>query len=232
MKKIVLMIAAAALMTSCLGIMNFKIVRGDGIPGSKTFDELKFDGIGIRGSMDIIYHQVPGSGSAVLYTDQNLLNDYEIVPINGVLEVSTFDGVSPIPKTKTYVDAASPNLRSVKISGSGSCEIADNLTTSDDFYFVLSGSGSLKADTIVCDNFSAKISGSGNIKVHSLTADDISIEITGSGNTEIICRDAGDIDVRISGSGNVHLSGNARSLNTKITGSGNINTRNLALSGK
>ena len=231
MKKIFVLFAAAVLATSCLGLFNYKIVRGDGIPDDKTFEVGQFDGITVSGAMDVIYNQAPGDAYAVLHTDQNLLDSYEIVVINNVMHISNWEGVNPVPTVDTYLTCVSEKLESVKVSGSGSCIIDNGIEQGGDFYFVVSGSGSLKANSMECKDFISKISGSGNININTLTADNVSVEITGSGNANIVLVDAGDIDVRITGSGNVSLSGNARHLNTKITGSGNIDTRRLALSG-
>jgi len=215
--------------TSCVININSKIVRGNGVSATKSYDVTDFQVISIHGSLDVVYSQVPGAGpSVVLTTDENLM-EYYVVSVNGgVLDISQARGVSVSPVTEARVVVSSSGLNGVRISGSGDCDIRGALNT-DSFFFKISGSGNMEADNIVCNTFEARISGSGDIEVDALSARTTDLSISGSGDIEANCVNAGDVMARISGSGDITLRGRAERLSSKVSGSGDVDTRELQI---
>lgn len=225
MKKSLLAILAAALAVSCSFTISNKIVRGNGVEATRSYELPVFTAIHVAGSMDVIYTQ--GQQSVVLTTDENLLDNYTVELVGNTLKISTKSGLSILPKTKTFVTVSSEDLKGVKISGSGECDIEGPLNTNGEFVFSVSGSGDLEADAIICKSFTSRISGSGDVEVGALTTKSTELLINGSGDMKINCVDAGEVSAKINGSGDIVLSGRARSISSKVNGSGDISTRNL-----
>ena len=225
MKKSLLVFLAVALAVSCSFTINSKIVRGNGVEATRSYDLPTFIAIHVAGSMDVIYTQ--GKQGVVLTTDENLLDLYTLEISGNTLRISTKSGYNVLPKTKTFVTVSSEDLQGVKISGSGECDIEGPLTTNGEFVFSVAGSGDLEADVISCRSFTSRISGSGDVEVGSLTAKSTDLLINGSGDIKINCKDAGDVTAKINGSGDIVLSGRARSISSKVNGSGSVSTREL-----
>ena len=247
MKRILLTAAAVAL-TSCQLIFNVNEI-GNGISVQTPIEVSEFNSISSRCSLDIYYTQSDKDQSVLLTCDENLVDLFDIRVEEGVLIVDTKGG-GYSTKIKIYATITSPKLSSLKLSGSGDCNITGPITTDGDFSFKVSGSGDIDADgAVICKNFSSSVSGSGDIEVagvqaqtadfkdsgsgdievDSLTAEDISVRMSGSGDITLKCKDAGYIDASLSGSGDLNLSGTARSIKSNTTGSGNVKSGNLTI---
>ncbi len=250
MKRLAIILAVLPAIVSCVFNFGGTPVIGNGVVAEKSFTFDSFDCVSVRGAADVVFIPSEGAPTAVLRTDENLLDVYTLEVQDGVLVISSERGKSPMPRNGAEVTIKAPAIGSMRVSGSGDCEIAGALVVPGDFEFSVSGSGDLDAVSIECDNFSSKVSGSGDIdadailarsasfsisgsggvEVKSVTAENVSLAISGSGSASIGCKDAGDVDIRIAGSGNVRLFGRARSLTQKVSGSGSISTRGLTLS--
>ena len=75
---------------------------------------------------------------------------------------------------------------------------------------------------------SVMISGSGTVRAETLRADDLSLEIGGSGDMAFSQLTAGAVSLGISGGGKMKVSGEAESVTVRISGSGNVQTGELA----
>ena len=84
----------------------------------------------------------------------------------------------------------------------------------------ISGSGSVKAETLQTEDLRLDISGSGEMVFPQLTARAVSLEISGGGKMKV-SGEAESIAVRISGSGNVKVNA-AQTLDVQISGSGSV----------
>ena len=245
--RILFVSVALAALVSCK-FMDIGV--GNNVSVDTEIDTGMFDSISDRCSLNIIYTQTEGEPCVVLTCDENLVGCYDIRVEDGTLVVDTKDNVMFRTKVKSYVTVNSPTLDGISVSGSGNCQVTGPLASDVDVNFKVSGSGGIQANgPVECRAFSSTISGSGSIRlcgvladvatfkgsgsgstrVELLTADSISASLSGSGGINIVCKDAGDIDVSISGSGSVHLSGNARSLNSRSSGSGRVDSKNLTL---
>ncbi|MBO4475457.1 MAG: DUF2807 domain-containing protein [Bacteroidales bacterium] len=254
MKRLLVILAATVASFSCTFNISFggTPIKGDGNIGEKAFELESFDAIRVAGALDVVYLQKEGAAGALLRTDENLLDEYKIEVEEGTLVISPRKGVSPLPTKGSQVTVTAPLVKSIKIAGSGDCNIPDGLDSPEDFTFSLagsgdlyaysinckkltaqvSGSGDLNAGSIVAESATIKVAGSGDIEVEALTSGDLTVGIAGSGSAEIGCRDAGNISADIAGSGRVTLKGTARTLSQHIAGSGEIITRGLSLEGE
>ena len=248
MKRILLFVAALALSACSLVGVNYLI--GNGVLVDTNIEVGEFDSISSRCSLDINYAQSYTSQSVILTCDENLVEVFDIRVEDGVLIVDTKRGASYSTKSKIFVTITSPKLSSVKLSGSGDCDITSPVTAEGDFTFKVSGSGDIEADGVItCKGFTSTVSGSGNvevagvvaeaayfkdsgsgdIEVDSLTAADISVKMSGSGDITLNCKDAGFITADLSGSGDLILSGRARHLQSNTSGSGHVRSTDLSI---
>jgi hypothetical protein len=236
MKKLMLLLAAAGLFSGCvfripgfkIDIGNNTIVEGSGVQASKTFDVPPFSGIKVVGSTDVDFTQ--GPRSVVLFTDDNLIDYYEISVEGGILVVGVKSGTSISPETDDMVRISCPDISSVTLSGSGDINIGGRLKIAEGLSITLAGAGDIEAETVECKAFTVSLNGSGDIGVKSLTAPECSVQINGSGDVDIVCRNAGDISAAVNGSGDITLSGSARSVKTRVLGSGDVSTSGLTVS--
>jgi len=250
--RIVSILAAVLLSASCtinIG-SGLNIVMGNGEVAEQTYDLSGFSAIKVAGSMDVFYYQDPNTTSVVLHTDSNLLDCYRIEVDGSTLVISTKEGQNPNPRLKSYVNVTAPAVSSIKLVGSGDCNIPSGVVLDDDFSLAVVGSGDVEASNIECNDFDARVVGSGDIDIYSvkakgnasftvsgsgdmevefLQAQNASASVSGSGDISLGCNIEGDIDARVSGSGDISLEGNAGNLQKKVSGSGAIHSKGLAL---
>ena len=221
MKKVfnsfVILALTIGISVSCVSCV-FNAITGNGnlVTTEKSFSA--FEKINVSSSANVRYYSSP-EYRVVVTVDENLDEYVEIVTKNNVLNVGTKSGSYSF--TKFLVEIYGPTLTGVSLSGSGSFENVDKITTST-FETSVSGSGKIEGN-IECKNISARISGSGRIIV-SGSSKDADIGISGSGKfngSEFIVNNA---TIRISGSGDVdaHVTDN---LKANVSGSGNVNYR-------
>lgn len=231
MKRLIILLAAAAAFSSCIINAVGAPIIGNGVPAEKTVAITEFETISVAGAADVVFIQDITKTEVILKTDENLLDVYKIAVEDGTLVISPERGKSPIPKKGTSITIYSPSVDGINISGSCDFSIPGTVILTDSFKYKVSGSGDLDINILVCKDFTAAVSGSGDIDITSLTAASTDLSISGSGNIDLGCNGAGDISVRIAGSGDVKLHGLARSLSQKVAGSGNIETSGLILTG-
>lgn len=231
MKRFVCIFAAFGMLcmlaVSCVFVYNGNAIRGNGVSATTTLELADFNSIDILGSMDVYYTQ--GPQKVTLTADENLIEYYDIEVKGSELVVKVQRGVSIAPKCRSFITVSSPDLKGVKITGSGDCRISEGLQREGEFTFTVIGSGDLYADSIECDGFTATVAGSGDVVVDGLTCKTTTLSVKGSGDIDVNCKDAGDVSVSIAGSGDVKLSGNASTLSQKVAGSGSIHASELQL---
>lgn len=250
MKKVMLFVAAFAVLCSCELNLFGRLVQGNGVSMDTEIKVGEFDAVSLVGSMDVYFTQSAGPQSVVLTCDENLADYFEIEVRNNTLVLSTKSGYILSTKVPTFVTVSAPALKSAKITGSGDIHIKEDLKVDGDFNCQVSGSGDLFAEgAISCLDLNSKVSGSGNINLYKvlsessrftvsgsgdigvnlITSDSIIAIVNGSGDISLDCKGSGDIDARINGSGNITLCGTARSLKQKVVGSGDLNFSHLVL---
>jgi len=197
---------------------GFNVIKGNGNLLTSEKYVSAFEKIHVSNSANVRFHS-SSEYRVVVTTDENLDEYVEIVTKNNVLNIGTKSGSYSF--SKFLVELYCPTLTGISMSGSGSFESVDKITTST-FDTSVSGSGKIEGN-IECEKFYARISGSGRIIITG-SSKDADIGISGSGKfngSDFIVNNA---TVRINSSGNVdvHTTDN---LKANISGSGNINYR-------
>jgi len=194
-----------------------------------------FQKINSGSSVEIRFNTSP-EYRVVVTADSNLIEFVTSEIRNNTLYIEIKNGNYSF--TKILVEIYSPVLTSVSISGSGSFESNDKVTSSI-FETNVSGSGYIKV-TLESEIFSSIISGSGNIYIsgnndnsnikisgsgkfngNEFITKYITINISGSGIANIFVTD--NLNAIVSGSGEINYRGNPSDVKTNISGSGKIN---------
>lgn len=216
MKKVALFIfisVAAAALSGCSMLRTLEqAVEGSGEKVRESRTAQAFSGIELNGSPDIQF-RTSSTPKIWVTCDKNLLPYLSTKVKNGILVVEFTKSVST--KIQTVVEIEGPNLKSLKVSGSGNVDASGlagkELTVS------VSGSGNVKVIGNA-DDVTASITGSGTINGKSLNSSKATISVTGSGDVSLRTRKA---TASITGSGNIDLYGNP-SVTKNILGSGSV----------
>lgn len=120
---------------------------------------------------------------------------------------------------KVYV--SSPELTSLRISGSGRIVSANLVDADNNLEMDISGSGDIEMTDLVTPYLDANISGSGHIKVATGVVPEEKLRISGSGNIDLSNVQAQKVTTNTSGSGNTRVNV-SNELNVTISGSGNV----------
>jgi len=210
-----------------------------------------FEKIEISGSPRVVYTQadsfsvrVVGSVAAV----DNLLSE-----VNGRTLLLRNRGKISIVNISfdnhddAVVYVTSPDLTSVRISGSGDFVSTEKIDT-DTLDLILRGSGDIEVNDIICDYCTMELVGSGDIDVKRMETRDVSASLVGSGDvglnllrvnaTRLDLRGSGDmevdfaeecgqVDCNLHGSGDIQLKGSVRQYNVHKSGSGDIDVGSL-----
>ena len=194
----------------------FNVVKGNGNLLTSEKSVSAFEKIHVSSSANVRFHS-SSEYRVVVTTDKNLDEYVEVVTKDNVLNIGTKSGSYSF--SKFLVEIYCPTLTGISISGSGSFESVDKITSSI-FDTSISGSGRIEGN-IECKTFYARISGSGRIIITG-SSKDADVNISGSGKfngSDFIVNNT-TIHINGSGSADVHVIDN---LNANVSGSGNIN---------
>ena len=226
-RKIIL-VAIIGICASCVSCcVNFMInagnsrcqIKGNGNVITSEKNVSAFDKVSVGVSAVVRFHSSQ-EYRTVVSVDENLEEYVEIFTQNNMLNIRTKSGGN-YDFSNFQVDVYCPILIGISMSGSGSFENMEKITTST-FKATLSGSGKIKI-TVDCESFSAGVTGSGKIIVGGNTKD-ANISISGSGQFRGDEFNISNATVRVSGSGCINVCV-ADNLKAKISGSGRINYR-------
>lgn len=236
MKKTILSIVVALLLTSCAQSQWFNGVKGNGNVINETRKVGNYDKISVSGSFDVTL--VAGKeGKVTIKIEDNLLEYLVTEVVGGKLKIKWEKGVNIRTRKGVYITVPFKDIEAVTLSGSGDI-VSEDVIKTDEFYTSVSGSGDIilpvEAKTII-----AKITGSGDVTINGYT-NDLKTSVTGSGdfhgfklktrNTTASVTGSGDITInvseelkaRVTGSGDIDYMGNPEVQDTKVTGSGDI----------
>lgn len=192
-------------------------IKGKGTNITKTIQVSHFDEIELSLNADIYYTQdsiykveVTGQENilAVLGTE---VDDHE-------LEFDFRRNVWQHNKLKIVIH--SPDLRGIKVSGSGSFNAQAAINTSK-MEMEISGSGNVYIPALTATKLEASISGSGNAEISGGAVTSEKFSISGSGNMDVEELVAVKAECEVSGSGDIRLHA-TESLDVKISGSGSV----------
>ena len=171
-------------------------IEGNHDPASETRYPGSFQGIDNRGAFDV--YIIPSDDHEVIVEAESNLVPLIRTHVNGsTLIIDTKDNLRPHLPMKIYVYA--PGVNEAKLSGSGSIR-CDSLDV-DKLNVELSGSGDIEM-LLTGNDVSCWLSGSGAIRLHMETVK-LKAEISGSGMMEFDGF-ADRADLNISGSGSFH----------------------------
>jgi hypothetical protein len=144
----------------------------DGIPGSGTITTegspvTGFDRLAFRSEGNVIV-TTGAAESLTIETDDNLHQYLEASVRNGVLEISTAEGIDIAPTEPPVYRVGMAAMAGVELSGAGSIDIAS--ITADRFAVTLSGVGDVTIGALVTDELVLDLTGVGMVSV-SGTAD-------------------------------------------------------------
>lgn len=226
------------LMSSCFIDIDdddnfFGCVDGDGPIITEEIFLSDFDGINVRGSMDVFLKQGPEQ-EVIVEGKENIIDELERDVNGGIWDID-FDGcVRDVDEFNIYITI--PDLRRIRIDGSGDV-VSENLFVIEDLAIDIEGSGdidlALEADDIhtfidgsgdirlegLADEVKYRIEGSGDVEAFGLECQVADINVSGSGDLEVFVTEY--LKVRIEGSGSVYYRGNPE-LDISIDGSGEV----------
>ena len=223
------------LLSSC-NYMGGKRVTGNGSLATEQRNVGAFDGVEVRGGMDVFL--VNGPAHAVrVKADGNLLSYIETASNGGTLRIGSRQGYNLRPRADIKVYVIAPTLTHVQVSGSGDVQSQSRISSRDKLHTAVTGSGDIELE-LDAPQTEAEITGSGSITltgntrtldvairgsgdVHGfdLLSEHTKVDIAGSGNAQLFASKQLDIDIK--GSGNTEYKGNPI-INQKIRGSGDI----------
>jgi len=202
------------LMPACQ--INPLCLDGVGIVESRNYETGAFSGLQLRNAALVFITQ--DSLSSIQIEGQKNILDHLTVRVNAIGEL-VIDNDQCFGNHKTVkVYLHTPDMNSIKISGSGKV-IGTGIFTASDMDYIISGSGSINMK-LDAQNLNGKISGSGNLTLSGQCTGQI-FTISGSGSINAFDCNTDACDLVISGSGNAEVSVNQQ-LNVRITGSGDI----------
>lgn len=221
--KTIIALAALLSLTSC--VCN-KYSSDDGKKTIKDITVKPFSKINITSSANVYF--VQGDTTSVRLKGGAKSIDNIIIKNSGdalVITRKTQKGInvfnmSSTGKVDIYI--TSPNLRGVKITGSGDFEAAGHIDT-DKIDINITGSGDADLGHIICNSAALTVTGSGDIDIKELRCGSSKTNISGSGNIEFQDLQADDSRFNVSGSGDIDVK-NARIKNgsCEVRGSGTI----------
>lgn len=253
MKNLLLMLAACLLAVSCVININGSggaIVIGgcseEGITLTDTREVAPFRAINSRIPCNVYYSQSETQEVRVETTEE--FAEKVLTEVNdGTLDIRLKEGKYHHLILRVVV--SSPEIESMKVSGSGNLIHEGVLQVKGDLDLRTSGSGVLRTGDIVCDEFTGKTSGSGSVRTGRITCTSFSGTTSGSGSLRVEALSTkgdayahvsgsggvylnevevdGDMTLSTSGSGSIKVDGKCRNVTASTSGSGSI-SGNLA----
>ncbi len=199
------------------------VINGEGPVVTIKKDADKFSEIDLKLDASVTVSQGL-ENAVVIHAQQNIADNIECKPINGVLKI--YSDANLNPGNQVMIDITMNNIEGLELSGSGVIKSKDVLKTPE-LKLKISGSGTIYADVIgnkleskISGSGQYQISGSGTINSFDLTAQETNAEITGSG--EIHLTTISSLNAKITGSGSIKYKGNPAQFKQKVTGDGTI----------
>lgn len=208
-------------------------VNGTGPIVTRELSVAPFDGIELPISGDVFLKQGPEQ-EVIAEGKGNIIDEIERDVQSGVWKIEFNRCVRDIDQLRFFITV--PDLRSLRISGSGDV-VSENTLVIQDLEIDIPGSGNvdlaLDADDLdidipgsgrltlegLADDTKYRISGSGDVRAFNLECRTADISIPGSGDVEVLVTEF--LKVRISGSGDVFYRGYPE-LDISIAGSGRV----------
>ncbi len=213
MKNIRIVLVAVLVLLPAIGTAAAGTVKGSGNVQIEERSVGDFHGVSLMGSPDV-HITVGGAPSLSIEAEDNILALISTEVRGGVLHVGSEQSFSS--RKGIHVTLTVPELRSVKVQGSGDIEAEG--VHGDLFTARVKGSGDIEVTGSV-QRVEAEVLGSGDIKMFGLDAVDGEATVKGSGDIDI--QASGTLDLTVLGSGDIRYRGGAE-VNKEVHGSGDI----------
>lgn len=225
MKSNIFLIATASvILSSC--VVSEKADKDRGNSVTRNVSVADFTDVSVSGSTDV--HFTQGDKTSVLVKGKEKdVENAEITSNDGTLRIRMKSGQKNFFSFSSFTSGGidiyitSPNLREVKVTGSGDFTAKGRIDT-DRMGIKISGSGDVELQDLICDDASIKISGSGGVRINRINTADATMKISGSGSIFMDNVRIGHAESKISGSGSIVLKGDVKSHKEKVSGSGSI----------
>jgi hypothetical protein len=229
-------IAIVCFLSSCHYVFSGKRVSGNGTKATQVRQTGNFNGIDVKGSVDVEVAQ-EAVNSLKIEGDENLLGFIDVDNKGGILQISTRPGFDLHPQAGLKVYAAAPAFNNLEVTGSGNIQSGSMIAGTDHLRVEIKGSGDVqlevdapKVDVSIAgsgkvslkgttQNFSTEIKGSGDVHGFNLMSENTVVDIAGSGNAEVFA--SKQLNIEIKGAGDVAYKGTA-TVQQKILGSGEV----------
>lgn len=233
MKKLLLYISIGFLFYSCL---NRESVRGNGKKNSETRDVGSFDGVELRGSMNVKLRKTE-SRSVEIEGEENIIPLIETFVDDGKLVIKYKDDINVHTTEDVIVHVGATELDEIKVTGAGDITGDGKFENNDEIKVKITGSGNIKLDldapsvdagitgsgdihlTGNTKNIECSTTGSGQIEATGLKAENAKVKTLGSGSISVFA--SLKIDATINGSGDISYKGGG-AVSSKINGSGSV----------
>lgn len=197
-------------------------VTGSGKPASDSRAVTDFQGITVRGPIDVVVRQT-GHEAVEVRGDDNVVPLVETTVESGgngrTLVIGMKKGLSLHTRSHMVVTVDVITLRSISSSGSGDVRIESLKTPS--LKLSLQGASDAKLGSLQADELTIGISGSGDVDASAGRAGRLNISIAGSGDARLANLQADDVNVSIAGSGDADVNA-GKTLSVSIAGSGDV----------
>lgn len=199
------LLAIGFIMVAVLLFSACAVARGSGRVIIESREVSGFDRVELGGSGDLIITQGE-TESLTVETDDNMMQ-YVVTNVRG---------------HTLYLGTNAPQVAIFSPT-----RLRFTLQVKELSGLVLSGSGSITADTIVTDQFEIEISGSGSARLDQLTTEQLRAEISGSGAARVDDLATAEMIATVSGSGTVQVAGASARSDFTVNGSGGIRADDL-----
>ncbi|MBX3257591.1 MAG: DUF2807 domain-containing protein [Chitinophagaceae bacterium] len=215
MKNVLLYICIGFLLYACI---DRETVRGNGNKISEARNVGSFEGLELRGSMNVQLKKAATS-SVKVEGEENILPFVETYVDDGKLVIKYKNNVSVHTTEDMIVHVNTTDLEEVRVTGSGDITGDGKFTSNDEIKVKITGSGNIRLE-LDAPSVEAGVTGSGDIQLSGNTRD-IECSTTGSGNIKATEMKAENAKVKTLGSGNISVFASVK-IDASISGSGDI----------
>lgn len=212
MRKVLFVVIAISF-TACDEVWD--CIEGEGPVIARELLLNDISSLELSGDDEVIISQGE-TQEVVVEGQQNIINRLNTTVNSGYWNIRLRDCVRRHEKLTFYITV--PELKEIKVSGSGQIFIED-VVASSSLKLEIRGSGGISGAVNV-SYLALGISGSGNISLSGETPE-ASLQISGSGDLEAFSLKVKSYDVNIAGSGNADITA-TESLKVNIAGSGSV----------
>lgn len=202
-----LFLAAGLMAVSCIIHVGGASIVGhcteDGIDYTEVRDVKPFRGL-VNSLPCNVYYERADQQEVRVETTEKFVDKVLTEVEDGTLFLKLKDGT--YPELILRIVITSPDIESIKVSGSGNLINKGGLYSRKDLNLKISGSGDIRTGNIECEDFTAHCSGSGNQHLEKIACSGFSGTVSGSGDisAQLVLVD-GDASARVSGSGRIRL---------------------------